>query len=180
MRITQLLVAAMVIGLLACSQLGCAHAQNPGEEKSSVFQGTQTIMTSDPVAVTNAAKSVVEDLKLTVVASGSSGLDGKVIARTANNTKLTVDVKSAGENLSRVTIRAGGFGDRTIQKQVLDRIRAKLPAAPTSTEVAKVTVTYQNGTSTTTTTTAPAPGRAPAHAPAPAPQAQTNTAQLPF
>ena len=181
MRIKQLVIAATVIGVLACSQLGCANAKAVGEEKSSPFQGTQTLVAADPVAVTSAAKSVVEDLQLTVVSSGASGLDGKLIARTANNRKLTVDVRSAGESLSRVTIRAGGFGDKTIQKQVLDRIRAKLPAAPAPTAaptaVAKVTVTYPNGKTTTTTTNtqaAPAPAQ---QAPS---QAQTNTAELPF
>ena len=54
MRITQMLVVAGVIGVLACSQVGCVSAKKPGEEKSSVFQGTQTIMTADTVAVTNA------------------------------------------------------------------------------------------------------------------------------
>ena len=188
MRITQLIVLAAVIGVLACGQVGCASAKSVGEEKSSPFQGTQTIMTADPVAVTNAAKSVVEDLQLTVVSSGASGLDGKVVARTANNRKLTVDIKTAGESLSRVTVRAGGFGDKTIQKQVLDRIKAKLPAAPAAaepTDVANVTVTYPNGTSMTTTTPPRAPAAKPAPAqqapaPAPAAEAHTDTAQLPF
>ena len=171
----------ILIGVLACGQLGCASAKMVGDEKSSPFNGTQTIVTADPVTVTSAAKEVAEELKLTVVSSGASGLDGKLIARTANNTKLTVDVKSAGENLSRLTVRAGGFGDKTVQKQVLDRIRAKLPAAPAPTAapsaVAKVTVTYPNGKTTTTTTNtqaAPAPAQ---QAPS---QAQTNTAELPF
>ena len=187
MRITQLVTLAAVIGVLACSQLGCANAKSVGEEKSTPFQGTQTLVAADPVAVTGAAKTVAEDLQLTVVSSVASGLDGKMIARTANNRKLTVDVKSAGESLSRVTVRAGGFGDKTIQRQVLDRIRAKLPAAPETaqpTGVAKVTVTYPNGTSMTSTTPsrAPAVKQAPAQTPAPAPaaEAHTDTAQLPF
>jgi hypothetical protein len=183
MRLKQLVILAAVIGVLACSQVGCANAKSVGEEKSSPFQGTQTIMTGDPVAVTSAAKSVVEDLQLTVVSSGASGLDGKVVARTANNRKLTVDVKTAGESLSRVTVRAGGFGDKTIQKQVLDRIKAKLPAAPAApSDVANVTVTYPNGTSMTTRTPTRAPAARPAPTPAPAPaaEAHTDTAQLPF
>jgi hypothetical protein len=186
MRISQLVTLAAVIGVLACSQLGCASAKSVGEEKSSPFQGTQTMVAADPVAVTNAAKSVAEELQLTVVTSGASGLDGKMIARTANNRKLTIDVKSAGESLSRVTIRAGGFGDREIQKQVLDRIRAKLPAAPEGVApsgVAKVTVTYPNGTSPTGTTPArsqPAPAQTLTPAPAPSAEAHPDTAQLPF
>jgi hypothetical protein len=185
MRTSRLVILATVIGLLACSQLGCANAKSVGEEKSSPFQGTQTIVTADPAATTSAAKAVAEDLQLTVVSSVASGLDGKVIARTANDRKLTVDIKSAGESLSRVTVHAGGFGDKMIQKQVLDRIRAKLPAAPTPQgDVAKVTVTYPNGTSTTSATPSRTPARqsAPAQSPAQAPQgeAHTDTAQLPF
>src|SRR5689334_18991310 len=91
MRISQLLVLATVIGVLACSQVGCASAKSVGEEKSSPFQGTQTLVAADPVAVANAAKAVAEELQLTVVTSSASGLDGKVIARTANNRKLMVD-----------------------------------------------------------------------------------------
>ncbi len=129
MRISQLLILAGVIGFLACGQVGCANAKMVGDEKSSPFQGTQTIVTAEPITVTDAAKAVAEDLKLVVVSAEATGLDGKMIARTANNTKVSVDVKSAGENLSRLTVRAGGFGDKTIQKQILDRIRAKLPSA---------------------------------------------------
>ena len=166
MRITQIMILAAVIGVLACSQVGCATAKVPGEEKSSVFQGTQTIVNAEPIAVTNAAKAVVEELKLNVVQSGASGLDGKVVAFTSNKTKVTVDVKSAGESLSRLTVRAGGFGDKTIQKQILDRIRAKLPAPPVAmpapTGVAR-TRSYQS-----------APGSSAA------PQANTGTAPLPF
>ena len=181
MRISQLLVVAGVIGFLACSQVGCVSAKTPGEEKSSVFQGTQTLMTADPVAVTTAAKSVAEELKLNIVESGATGLDGKLVARTAKNTKLTVDVKSAGENLSRVTVRAGGFGDREIQKQVLDRIRAKLPAAPANpSNVARVTVTYPNNTSASAAPAQQPHNAGPAPAPQQAPAQQQPTAQLPF
>lgn len=130
MRTIRFILAA-ALTLAACSQAGCSKAPaSVGEEKSSLLQGTRTLVSADPVAVTAAAKAVAEDLKLNVEQSAASGLDGKLVARSANKMKLVVNVKLAGENVSAVSIRAGGFGDRTIQKQVLDRIKAKLPAQP--------------------------------------------------
>jgi hypothetical protein len=165
MRISQIVVLAAVIGFLACGQVGCATAKVPGEEKSSVFNGTQTIVNSDPITVTNAAKTTAEELQLTVLQSGASGLDGKVVAKSSKNTKVSIDVKSAGENLSRVTVKAGGFGDKEIQKQILDRIRAKLPAPP-------VAMPTQNVAQTRST---------PATGGRPTPQANTGGgAPLPF
>ena len=165
MRISQIVVLAAVIGFLACGQVGCANAKVAGEEKSSIFNGTQTIVNADPVTVTNAAKTTVEELQLTVLQSGASGLDGKVVAKTAKNTKVSVDVKTAGENLSRVTIKAGGFGDKGVQKQILDRIRAKLPTPPVSMPTQNVAK-------------APTTGSRPGQ---PAPQANTGGgAPLPF
>ena len=188
--ISQIAAFAAVLGFLACGQVGCASAKNVGDEKSGMFSGTQTIVYGDPVTVTNAAKAVAADLELTVVSSTSSGLDGKTVAKTANNTKLTVDVKTAGEGYSRLTVRAGGFsGDKTMQKQVLDRIRQKLPADPNP-QPAPVAKTSGKG-STAKGSSAPSQNKATAAAPSnktpaatQAPQTQeqepTNTAHLPF
>jgi len=178
-NITQLLTFAAVLGILACSQLGCASAKGVGDEKTSMFSGTQTILYGDCVAVTNAAKSVAEELQLTLVASSASGLDGKVIARTAKNTKVTVDVKTAGDNFSRVTIHAGGFGDKTIQKTYLERIKAKLPAQPEQEEAP--VAQGPTGTTNAPATSAPSAQAPAAKAPAAkTTEAQTDTAHLPF
>ena len=172
MKTIQFLFLAAVV-FVSATQTGCARApQNVGEEKSSMLKGTETVLYSDPVTITAAAKEVADELKLTVEKNVSSGLDGKLIAKSANRMKLVVKSKAQGANASLVTIRAGGFGDRGVQKQVLERIKEKLPA--------------------TAYTPAPKPAEAAPYATAPrqaptgrtqmqdAPQAQTNNAQLPF
>ena len=186
MRITQLLSFAAVVGFIACSQVGCASAKTVGDEKSSAFGGTQTIVYGDPIAVTNAAKAVAADLELTVVSSTASGLDGKVVTETSTKKKVTVNVKTAGEGYSRLTVKASGLGgDRTIQKQVLDRIRAKLPEAPEGT-TPPVALTPAKGSSASAkpapkASAAPTAKTAPVSTPAPQTQEQpTNTAHLPF
>ena len=185
--ISQIAAFAAVLGFLACGQVGCASAKGVGDEKSGMFSGTQTIVYGDPVTVTNAAKAVAADLELTVVSSTSSGLDGKTIAKTANNTKLTVDVKTAGEGYSRLTVRAGGFsGDKTMQKQVLDRIRQKLPADPNPQPAPVAKSSGKNSTAQAPAAQKRATAAAPSNktpAASPSQQSQeepTNTAHLPF
>ena len=170
MKTIQFLFLAVVV-MVAASQTGCARApKTVGEEKSSMLKGTQTVLHSDPVTITAAAKEVADELKLTVEKNVSSGLDGKLIAKSANRMKLVVSTKASGTS-SLVTIRAGGFGDRGVQKQVLERIKAKLPATaytppakPVEAPVAAAPVT-NNGR----IQMQPAPS-----------QAQSDTAQLPF
>ena len=173
MKTIQFLFLAIVV-LVASSQTGCAKApQNVGEEKSSMLKGTQTVLYTDPVTVTEAAKAVADELKLTVTKNVSSGLDGKLVANSANGIKLSVTTKAQGINASLVTVRAGGFGDRGVQKQVLERIKAKLPATAYTPAAKPVEAPLAN-----------APAAAPEsqmqlRSPSPA-QAKTDDAQLPF
>jgi len=126
-KIQCLFLAAVV--LVVASQTGCAKAPTTvGEEKSSMLKGTETVLQSDPVTVTAAAKAVADEMQLSVEKNVSSGLDGKMIAKSANRMKLVVKTKSYGPGSVIVSIRAGGFGDSGVQKQVLERIKAKLPA----------------------------------------------------
>jgi hypothetical protein len=128
MKLLQFLSLAVVV-LLASSQTGCNLApKTVGEEKSSMLKGTQTVLNADPVTITAAAKQVADELKLNVEKNVSSGLDGKLIAKSANRMKLVVSTKAHGPGATLVTVRAGGFGDQGVQKQVLERIKAKLPA----------------------------------------------------
>lgn len=163
MKTIQFLFLAAVV-LVSASQTGCARTPtNVGEEKHSMLKGTQTVLQSDPVTVTAAAKAVADEMQLTVEKNVSSGLDGKVIAKSANRMKLVVQTKSYGPGSVLVQIRAGGFGDAGVQKQVLERIKAKLPATAYTPAPKPV---------------APAPvAQRPAQ---PAPQATTDGSQLPF
>ena len=160
----QILVLALVV-LVAATQTGCARTPtNVGEEKSSMLKGTQTVLQSDPVTVTAAAKQVADEMQLTVEKNVSSGLDGKVIAKSANRMKLVVQTKSYGPGQVLVQVRAGGFGDAGVQKQVLERIKAKLPATAYTPAPKPV---------------APAPvAQKPAQQSAP--QTMTDNSQLPF
>jgi hypothetical protein len=164
MKIMQILLVALVV-LVTASQVGCARTPtNVGEEKFSMLKGTQTVLNSDPVTITSAAKAVADEMQLKVEKNVSSGLDGKIIAKSANRMKLVVKTKAYGPGQVLVQVRAGGFSDKGIEKQVLERIKTRLPATAYTPAPKPV---------------APAPV---AQKPAPqaAPQTMTDNSQLPF
>jgi len=173
MKMIQFLFLAGVV-MVASSQTGCAKAPTGvGEEKSSMLKGTETVLSTDPVTITAAAKEVADEMKLTVEKNVSSGLDGKLIAKSANRMKLVVSSKAYGAGSTLVTIRAGGLSDSGVEKQVLERIKAKLPAEAYTPVQQPAPV-------------AASPANTPAGAPRPQQmqtspsRAQTDDAQLPF
>ena len=173
MKIIQGLSIALVV-LVAASQTGCARTPTTvGQEKSSMLKGTQTVLKSDPVTVTAAAKQVVDEMQLKVEKNVASGLDGKIIAKSANRMKLVVQSKSYGPGQVLVQVRAGGLSDKGVEKQVLERIKAKLPATaytPPPKPAAPAPVAQRPAQ----------PQGQPHAAPQAAPQTMTDSAQLPF
>ena len=125
---------------LPAAQAGCliAAAGAAGAGTVAYVRGdTGATVAAGPEAVTEAAKAAVEqDMKLTVISSTASAVDGKVVARTANDAKLVVVVESAGEGVSRVSVRVGNFGNEDLQQQVLEKIKARLGDAPAEEPVA--------------------------------------------
>lgn len=134
------LLAAAALCALPATQAGCliAAAGAAGAGTAAYVRGdTDATVSAGPEAVTEAARAVAEqDMKLAVVSSTASAVDGKVVARTANDAKLAVVVKSAGENLSKVSVRVGNFGNEDLQQQVLEKIKARLGETPAEEPVA--------------------------------------------
>ena len=104
---------------------GCA-TDEPGASNTLGFYTTN--IDARPDKVTTAAYKACEDLKLSNINSGSGGstVDGEVTANTAQGTSVTIDIKEAGDNVSKVTIHVGATGDDAVSQQLVDRIKAHL------------------------------------------------------
>src|SRR5687768_7971380 len=95
---------------------GCKTAQ-PGAKN---YAGTVTgPVAAEPARVTAAARETVEELTLNSIFSEVSTIDGMVTARTARDKQVDIDIKQDGENVSRVCIRVGDWGDETLSLQIL-------------------------------------------------------------
>lgn len=118
---------------LALSQSGCliaAAAAGTGATVAYVKGDLETSLPADPKAVTDAAERACKTLDLVIISRQSSAVDGKVIARTARDVKLTIDITGQSEKLSKVSIRAGVFGNDALQSNVLYEIKKELGVNP--------------------------------------------------
>ena len=132
MRITSIwIIIAMSVGLLA-TQSGCllvAAGAGAGAGVAYVRGDTETVVDGDAKAVTAASEKAAKDMDLTVISSSASSLDGKVVARTGSDTRVTIVVKAQGEKASSISIRVGNFGDDVMQGALLEKIKANLKSA---------------------------------------------------
>ena len=104
--------------------MGACTTPQPGVSNK---MGTVTAkLNGAPQDVTEAARQTLEDMDLVIVSSGATGIDGKVVARSAQEVKVTVEVERAGENLSELSIRVGMLGDEDVSLSILEKIKRRL------------------------------------------------------
>jgi hypothetical protein len=119
------IVTAGVIsmGLFLVTLTGC-QTESPGTTDTLGYYST--VIDGPPDEVTTAAQKAAGDLKLSDIVGNSTKVDGRVTARNAQGTDVTIDIKQAGEGVSKVTIRVGMTGDEVESKQLMDRIKSHL------------------------------------------------------
>ena len=119
--------------LVACLLIagGCKTEQPGVTNRIGTIKAT---LAASPAAVTEAANEVLGDMDLVIINASSTSIDGRVIARTAQDVKVRVDSEKVGENVSEVFIRVGRLGDPDLSLTILDKIKGELGIA-TSKEV---------------------------------------------
>jgi hypothetical protein len=134
---------AVLLTALALTQSGCllvAAAAGTGATVAYARGDTDVLLNSSPRRVADAAEVAMKDLELVVVSKVVSGVDAKVVGRTARDTRLTVDARAEAGDTSRLSIRAGTFGDDALQAQLLERIRRQLGGEVTAAPATQPTV----------------------------------------
>lgn len=124
--------AMCILSLIAATQSGCLVAAAAGVAGGTVayVKGEEeAIVSAGPEQATAAAKAAIEDLKLLLVSHNANAVEGLVKARTLSDKEVTITIKAESSELSRVTVRIGYFGDEAMSLQILEKLKAKLPAA---------------------------------------------------
>jgi hypothetical protein len=126
---TWIRIACLTLALAGTASLeGCivtSSGANP-EGTSYVFGHLDGVLKGSPQAVSKAAKNVLDDQEMKEVVEVASALDGKVTARTALDTPITITVTKKDDATSNVSIKVGSFGDHQISTELYQKIRAKL------------------------------------------------------
>lgn len=115
------LLALTVLCLIVTT--GCKTDQEGVTNRVGTIKAT---LAASPAAVTEAGKDVLGDMDLIIISSNSTAIDGRVVARTAQDVKVRVDSKKIGEDVSEVYIRVGTLGDSDLSLAVLTEIKKKL------------------------------------------------------
>jgi len=115
----------VMFGLLGLCLLvsGCHTDQSGVVNRAGAIRAT---LAAKPAVVTEAAKVVLEEMDLIVINSNSSSTDGRVVARTAQDVKVSVDSWRIGDGVSQLSIRVGKLGDIDLSLTILDEIKDEL------------------------------------------------------
>lgn len=109
--------AAVLIGAGAAAGVG-GYAYVKGELKS--------VQNTSLDRAWFATQDALKELGYGITEQKKDALKAKFVARTAEDKKIEIELKSQGENSTELRIRVGTFGDEAISRQILDKIKAKL------------------------------------------------------
>jgi hypothetical protein len=129
MRSLLRVVPLAILGLLVASQGGCllvAAAAGTGATVAYVRGNLETSLDGTPPQVADATERAFEQMDVAMISKSASSIDGNVVGRTAADTKLEVGIEARGDKVSKVSIRAGVFGDMAAQEHLISKIREQL------------------------------------------------------
>lgn len=77
-----------------------------------------------------ATQKATEELKLHVITGdgGKDALSATIVARDAADKRVTIKLKTVTDDITKLSIRVGTFGDKTKQRLIYDKIRDNLKA----------------------------------------------------
>jgi len=122
---TFLLALALVGGgsLSSCENL----REKPGVDGTAYSLGHLDVMVrADPKRVVEVAEGVMKELDIDVESVAASGVDGKVVGKTALNKRIEITVERQDSETSKYSILVGSFGDETLSREIHEKMKAKL------------------------------------------------------
>lgn len=77
-------------------------------------------------SVVRASGKALDQLEFVTIGTRKDALSARITARTAQDKKVEIEVTKVGDELTRIQIRIGVFGDEALSMTILDRIKANL------------------------------------------------------
>ena len=118
---------AVLLGISLAGLTGCiAVAAGAGAGAVAYVRGElEANLANDYNKVVQATRDAIKDLEFVKVSENKDALKALIIARTAMDKKIEINVTNMGGN-TKVTIRVGVFGDEQLSMSILDKIKANL------------------------------------------------------
>ena len=124
----KMMIVMVCVGLLA----GCKSTVVTPEGTAATYSKAEGVLRAtlggSVPDVVNATNATFEDLELTGVESTVDKLKGKITARMAVGTKVSVNLEAVDFDTTSIRIKVGTFGDRSISMQIFRSIEKRLGA----------------------------------------------------
>ena len=112
--------------LLAVVTIGGCQTSTPGV--TNTFGTYATWVAANPQDATAATQRAMSDLDLIVISHEATALDGRIIARTARDKSIKVNIEKVGDQFSKLKIRVGFTGDEGFSMTILQKIEEHIAA----------------------------------------------------
>ncbi|GAB63850.1 hypothetical protein KSU1_D0541 [Candidatus Jettenia caeni] len=119
----------ILLGIVLLSGGGCAALRGGGAAAGTVAYVMGELRSMEEASLERtweAAQKTMEDLEFIVTSKQKDVLTARLIARGANDKKIVIQLKKVSEDLTEVRIRVGTFGDESLSRQILERLKKNL------------------------------------------------------
>ncbi|MBI5690760.1 MAG: DUF3568 family protein [Verrucomicrobia bacterium] len=123
------LAGAGLIAVAALVQSGCVAVVAAGAGAGTIAYLRGDLETTVSAGLDRAARAAgvaLDQLKFARISQNQDALQAILVARNAADKRIEVRLERAGDNLTKVKIRVGVFGDETVSIAILDKIKASL------------------------------------------------------
>ena len=86
----------------------------------------EAVEPKDIDTVLEATEKAIEELELKVSKKTKDKMSAVIVARDAQDKKITIKLRAAAEESTKLSIRVGGFGDETKSRLIYQKIQEKL------------------------------------------------------
>lgn len=123
--ITLFATAVVALYLNGCSSVTVGGANGAG---TYTYSGGNMRGNENAVLdrVWSATQAAMKDLEFTVISQQKDALQARLIARTALDKKIEINLTKISENLTEVKIRVGSFGDQNLSYTIIQGIEKRL------------------------------------------------------
>ena len=125
------LMAVLLAGVLAFNG-GCALFLVGGAAAAgagTVAYVSGELKETEDVAydkVYDATLAAMNDMQYAVVDKSKAGITAKIFVRTAGDKKIQITLDKQSASVTEIHIRVGTFGDESLSRQILDKIKSHL------------------------------------------------------
>ncbi len=119
-----LILFLLLLSLSGCALLAVGAGGAAGVGGAAYVLGDlETTLQHEPQEIAAATEKAFDNLGIKHIETKSSKLHSRVIGRTTNDKKVTVESKIKDSPSSAISIRVGLFGDEEISRRILEQIK---------------------------------------------------------